>query len=432
MKGKIGVGLIGFGRIGRGVVKLFLGPGKSSRWFKKFGLELRKIADLDISTDRGVEIPPGILTANGWEIIEDDSIDIVVELIGGLEPARSFILGALERGKSVVTANKAVLAAHGDELFRTAAEKGVGLMFEASVGGGIPIIRSIRQGLSSNRVESIYAILNGTTNYILTKMESEGLSFDEALEKAQREGYAEADPSLDVDGRDAAQKLIILLRIAFGISAREEDIYTEGIRRITMDDLLYAKELGYAVKLLAIAKRRGDRVEARVHPVMIPSGAILTHVRNEYNAIEIVGDATGPQLFYGKGAGEMPTASAVIGDIVDLAERSLYRIPSRVDELLASDESLSLMPMGELEMSYYFRFKVIDKPGVLASIARILADENISIDSVIQKGRAEGQTVPLIIMTHEARESSVMKAVERLDALPVVTDRTMVIRVEKL
>lgn len=433
MEKKISVGLIGFGTIGRGVVRWMLENGNTLMARKGFEMVLVKVADLDIQTSRGIELPQEMLTTDAEEVLEHKDMDIVIELIGGLEPARTFILKALRRGKSVVTANKALLSRHGDELFRTAYENGVDVSFEASVGGGIPIIRVLRESLFTNRADSLYGILNGTTNYILTRMADEGRPFGEILRQAQDAGYAEPDPTLDIRGQDAVQKLTILLRMAFGSVFSSDQIFCEGIEYIMPQDIEYARELGYTIKLLAIAKRSKDRIEARVHPVMIPEGTLLASIKDEFNAIELVGDWVGPQVFYGKGAGERPTTNAVVSDVVELAERRLSGAPSRAGELLTWNGGPSLIPMEEVCIPYYFRFLVADKPGVLAQISRILAEEQISIASVIQKGRAQHEgTVPLIIMTHEAKEKAVRSAIQRINTLDIVRDRVQVIRVEEL
>lgn len=400
---------------------------------KGFALKLKRIADLNLATPRGLDLPKEMLTTDAQAVIDDPEIEVVIELIGGLEPARTFVLRALEQGKSVVTANKALLAQFGDELFRAAREHGGELAFEASVCGGIPILRVLRQGLFTDRIASLYGILNGTTNYILTKMAEEGGRFEEVLRQAQDAGFAEADPTMDVSGKDAAQKLAILLRIGFGASITPEAMFVEGIERIGRQDIEDAEELGYAIKLLAIAKRTDRGIEARVHPAMIPKGALLASIRDEFNAVELVGDWVGPQVFYGRGAGERPTANAVVSDLVELAERRLEGGGSRAGELLPEAGKTALIPMEEVVLPYYFRMLALDQPGVLGQIAELLSEEGISIASVIQRGRAQFQgAVPVVIMTHEAAEAGMRRAIQRIDALPVVRDRTQVIRVEEL
>jgi homoserine dehydrogenase len=433
MRREINAGLIGFGTIGRGVARLMLERSKEFMQKKGFALKLKRIADLNVTTPRGLDLPKEMLTTDANVVLNDPKIDLVIELIGGLEPARTFVLRALERGKSVVTANKALLAQFGDELFRAAREHGGELAFEASVCGGIPILRMLRQGLFTDRIASLYGILNGTTNYILTKMAEEGGRFEEVLRQAQDAGFAEADPTMDVSGKDAAQKLAILLRIGFGASVTPETMFVEGIERIGRQEIEDAEELGYVIKLLAIAKRTDRGIEARVHPAMIPKGALLASIRDEFNAVELVGDWVGPQVFYGRGAGERPTANAVVSDLVELAERRLEGGGSRAGELLSEAGKTTLIPMEEVVLSYYFRVLALDQPGVLGKIAELLSEEGISIASVIQKGRAQFEgAVPVVIMTHEATEAGMRRAIRRIDALPVVRDRTQVIRVEEL
>lgn len=432
MEREVQVGLIGLGTIGRGVARLLLERSAELCYGRGFDLELVRIADLDVTTPRGIELPGEILTTDAYEIIDDSRISVVIELIGGIEPARTYILSALEKGKSVVTANKAVLSQHGKELLQAAEKNGVLLFFEASVCGGIPIIRILREGLVANRIEKLYGILNGTTNYILTRMAQDGSSFQGALRQAQQRGYAEADPTLDISGQDAAQKLSILLRVGFNASIGVEDIFCEGIEKVAPQDITYARELGYTIKLLAIAKRLETRIEARVHPVLIPSGTLLADVRDEFNSVELTGDAVGTQIFYGKGAGEMPTASAVVADVIEIAQQNIRQSLPTVNQMLPADERLTLLHMEEVETPYYFRFTVIDKPGVLAEIARLLAVEGISIASVIQKERRQGGAVPIVMMTHRAKEKAMRLAISNIDQLPVVKAPTQVIRVEEV
>ncbi|RKY84270.1 homoserine dehydrogenase [candidate division KSB1 bacterium] len=432
MKRKIQVGLIGLGTIGRGVAKLLLGRQKELSYGRGFDLQLVRIADVDITTPRGIDLPAEILTTDAYQIIDDSNISIVIELIGGIEPARTYILRALEQGKSVVTANKALLSQHGEELLQVAQRNGTYLYFEASVCAGIPIIRIIREGLVANRIQKLYGILNGTTNYILTKMAEEESSFKEALARAQQKGYAEADPTLDISGLDAAQKLSILLRVGFNVSIPVEDIFCEGIEKITSRDIEYARELGYAIKLLAIAKRLDRFIEARVHPVLIPSGTLLADVKDEFNSVELTGDSVGTQVFYGKGAGEMPTASAVLADVIEIAQKGVQNFSLAENQISPTNEYLEVLPMQEVKTPYYFRFTVVDQPGVLAEIARLLANEDISIASVIQKERHQGGSVPIVIMTHQAKEKAMRKAIDNINKLPVVKAPTQVIRVEEV
>jgi homoserine dehydrogenase len=352
----------------------------------------------------------------------------------GAAPAYGWIKDALSAGKDVVTANKAVIAEHGDELFSLAQDKGGDLLFEAAVAGGIPIIRSLRSGLVANRVESLYGILNGTTNYMMTRMTRGEGGYDEILAEAQAKGYAEPDPTMDVSGMDAAQKLAILCRIAFHATGTAKDLYCEGIENIQSSDIEAARELGYTIKLLAIAKHTADgKVEARVHPAMVPSESLLANIHDEFNAIEIVGSAVGNQVFYGAGAGQMPTASAVVSDLVELAQRRNTGATTAIGDMILDDEAAPFADIEDSIIRYFLRMRVTDRPGVLAQITQMLAAEEISIASVIQKERdLEGGTVQLIIVTHEARERSMRKAVAAIDALDFTEGTTRLIRMEDL
>ncbi len=431
MKESVSIGLIGFGTVGTGVAKLLLGPTRPHLRGRAFTVELARIADMDIARDRGIDIPPGMITADVGAVIDNPDIDIVVELIGGLEPARTFTLRAFEHGKSVVTANKALVARHGEELFRAACRAEVSYMFEASVGGGIPILRSLTDGLNANTFESIHGILNGTTNYILTAMTRDGREYGEALARAQKLGFAEADPTSDVSGGDARNKIVILARLAFGAMLDVDAVFCEGIDRIGRRDIAYARDLGYTIKLLAIAKQHEDgRIEARVHPTLVPEDSVLASVEDEFNAIEVCGDAVGRQIFYGKGAGMMPTASAVMSDIMDIALRTLTGGPADVNRICDGRSDLPPVSMDEVVTRYYLRFSVKDSPGVLAAISSILAEENISIESVIQKGISTTNNVPLVIMTHDAREGDMRKAMVRFKSLVTVNGPVRLIRVE--
>jgi len=428
----INIGLVGFGTVGTGVVKLLKGQAPLLQRRLAARLRLKRIADLDLTKPRDVEVDPKILTTDAREIIEDPAIDIVIELIGGTTAAREVSLAALRSGKHLVTANKALLATHGLELFRAAAEKRVDLGFEATVCGGIPIIRAVREGLVANRIHSIEGIVNGTCNYILTKMTELGAPFAEVLKEAQDQGYAEANPSLDIDGIDAAHKLQILASIAYGGSVDFNAIYVEGIRGIDPDDIQYAKELGYRVKLLAIAKETDGEIEVRVHPTLIPEDHLLASVGGVFNAVYIVGDATGSLMFYGRGAGQLPTASAVVSDVVEIAQNILYQRPSRPSHIPAiAGEGLKIRPMDEVRTRYYLRVMAVDKPGVLSKVSGILGSHGISIASVIQKGRHARASVPVVMMTHEAVEGAMRRALAEIDALDVVSGRTVCLRVEE-
>lgn len=431
---EIKVGLIGFGTVGSGVGRILQ---KNSRLIeKRMGakLVLKRIADVDLKTDRGVKLRQGVLTRKAEDVIEDGEIDIVIELVGGIEPAKTFILKAIRNRKHIVTANKALLALHGDEIFREAQRFGVDVNFEASVGGGIPLIRSIKEGLVANQIDSIFGILNGTSNYILSKMTDEGRDFKEVLREAQEKGYAEADPTYDIEGIDAAHKLSILIRLAFGTPLRFNEIFIGGISDITPIDIQFSREFGYRIKLLAIAKMDRGKIEARVHPTMIPEGHLLSTVEGVFNAVYIKGDAVGPTLFYGQGAGRMPTGSAVISDLVELGRNVLTRASGRRVPLLSfqetSTEKIPLKKMDDVVMPFYIRFSALDRPRVLSKISGILGKNNISISAVIQKGRQINGAVPIVMMTHEAREKNVHQALKEIDHLGVILGKTMFLRVE--
>ena len=434
----VGVGLIGFGTIGTGVAKVLLG--NADVIAKRLGFELRlvRIADLDVERDRGVRLGSIPLDSDSDALIADPEVHIVVELIGGYDAARRLILQSLAAGKHVVTANKALLALHGKAIFDAAARAGVDVAFEASVGGGIPILRSLREGLAANRIIRVYGILNGTTNYVLSEMDRTGQSFEAVLERARQLGYAEADPSFDVDGTDAAHKLTILASMAFGAELSYKQIPTEGIRDVAALDMQAARDFGYRIKLLGIAAARGDgaeSIEARVHPTLIPASSLLAHVGGAMNAVAVTGDAVGPTLFYGAGAGELPTASAVVADLVEIAREIRRGAAGRVAPLSYLPEALrpvELVPLGEIEGRAYLRFTALDRPGVLGRIAGELGGHGIGIESVFQKGRgSEGASVPVVVLTHPAREVQLRDALGRIDALPDVTAPTRLVRIEE-
>ena len=429
-KDKISIGIIGFGTVGTGTVKILLENKEIIKERIGFEINLRRIADIDIFRDRGIKLPKSILTSNVDDILSDPETDIVVELIGGIRPAKDFILKAINNRKHVVTANKALLATEGNEIFTAAHKREVEIGFEASVAGGIPIIKVIREGLVANRIKAIYGIINGTSNYILTKMTEEDVEFSKALKEAQALGYAEADPTLDIEGIDSAHKLAILAYLSYGIPVSYRDIYTEGISRISPQDISFASELGYKVKLLAIAKESDSKIELRVHPTMLPKEYLISKVDGPFNAIYIEGDATGSTLYYGRGAGCMPTGSAVVSDIVDIARNIMKNATGRVPVLTKTLRNLKIKRMDDVISMYYFRFSALDKPGVLSKISGILGNYNISIASVIQKGRSVGEAVPLVVCTHKAKERDVRKAISEIDRLPVVMDKTVFIRVE--
>lgn len=429
------VGLIGFGTVGSGVVKILKRNSEVIEQRLGFPIILKKVADLDITTDRGVELEKGVLTGDLDEIIEDPEISIVIELIGGFEPAKSIILQAVKHKKHVVTANKALLATHGEEIFQAAEKNRVDIAFEASVGGGIPILRSLREGLVANRIKSILGIMNGTTNFILSEMTNRGGNIEDVLEYAYKLGYAEADPSLDLEGIDIAHKLAIILTLSYGTRVKLEDIYTEGISRIIHlnVDIGFAKELGYKIKLLALCRDEGDKIEARIHPTMLPFDHLLSKVDGIFNAFYVLGDAVGVTLFYGKGAGMMPTASAVAGDLVELCRNISRGIASRTPALSYQQRAIqnkAIKDINEVITNYYLRFSAVDSPGVLSRISGILGKFDISISSVIQKDRKIKGAVPIVMMTHKAKERNIRKAIKEINELDVVLDQTVLIRVE--
>ena len=435
----VGVGLIGLGTIGTGVAKLLRRNAAVIEQRLGFPLRLVRIAELDPTRANGVDLSGIRFDGDANALIEDPEVAIVIELIGGYDAARRLILRSIEAGKHVVTANKALLALHGAEIFGAAARRGVDVAFEASVAGGIPILRSIREGLVANRIESVHGIVNGTTNYVLTQMERTGESQEAVVKRAQQLGYAETDPSFDLDGIDAAHKLTLLVAMAFGAELTFKEIPTEGIRGIVPVDFEAAEEFGYRIKLLGIAKSHGDagreRIEARVHPTLIPRESLLASVDGAMNAIAVTGDAVGPTLFYGAGAGEQPTASAVVADLVEIAREIRRGGAGRVAPLSYLPESLRpvpLVPIGELEGRAYLRFTALDRPGVLGHIAGALGEHGIGIESVIQKGRGgSDDSVPVLVLTHPAREAALRAALERIDALPDVTAPTRLVRIEE-
>ncbi len=436
MKQVINVGLVGFGTVGSGTAKILLTQKEVLKRRTGIDIRLKKICDKDITTDRGFPVPEGILTTNIDDIFEDEEIDIFVELIGGIEPAKSFILKALQKGKHVVTANKALLATNGFEIFETASKKGVEVGFEASVGGGIPCIKALKEGLVANNVSTVLGIMNGTANYILTRMSDEGLEFQEVLKQAQELGYAEADPTYDIEGIDTAHKLAIMSTLAFGKKVKLDDIFVEGISKISPLDIAFSKELGYSIKLLAIGKLGTDgKIDVRIHPTMIPVEHLLSQVNGAFNAVYFIGDSVGKVMLYGMGAGQMPTGSAIVADICDIARNISKGCPERVPALSLPFESMEealIKPVSEITCKYYFRFMVKDKPGVLSKISGILGKEEISINSVVQKGRSNETSVPIVMLTHEATEGKVKKALKEIDSQEFVLDETTIIRIEDM
>jgi homoserine dehydrogenase len=429
----IRIGLIGFGTIGTGVIKLLQRLQGQIRARLGARLVLARIADIDLRRDRGVQVDRKLLTGDATALLKDPTIDVVLELMGGYEPARRFVLQAIRHGKSVVTANKALLAVHGPEIFAAAEQSGVDVGYEASVGGGIPIIRTLKEGLAGDRNRAIYGIVNGTSNYILSTMTQQGGEFAAVLGEAQKQGLAEADPTYDVDGIDAAHKLALLIQLAFGTAVRFADLSVEGIRHISQRDIGFARDFGYVIKLLAIAKQDGDATEARVHPTMIPSKHLLADVNGAYNAIFVHGEALGDTMYVGLGAGMMPTATAVLADLVEVARNLLNDSRGRIAPLgypLAQQRRVPLKPMDDLVSEYYLRFMVVDRPGVLAKISGILGRHQISIASVIQREREHGASVPIVIRTHEARERDLRRALQQIDRLAVMRAKSVLIRIE--
>ena len=430
---KINVGLLGCGTIGTGVAKILIE--NKALLLSRVGavLNLKYVADIDLETDRGISFDDGVFISDAFKVVDDPDIDIVVEMIGGEGIAKDLILRAIDNGKPVVTANKALLAGHGNTLFRAAMENNVDLAFEASVGGCMPIIKSLRESLVGNHIQSMAGILNGTCNYILSRSAEDGSSFEDVLAEAQKNGFAEADPTLDIEGIDTAHKLAILTSLAYGMEINYKDIYIEGISQITAMDIEFAREFGYRIKLLAITKDTGDAVEARVHPTMIPFNNPLSGVNGVLNAVTITGDAVGEMMLYGYGAGMMPTASAVVGDIVDIARNILTGAKSRIPLLsyqMDRIRKIPVRPIDAISIHYYFRFSALDRPGVLSKISGILGDNEISIKSVQQKGRKTNGAVPIVMLTHLAREANVQKALTDILNLDVVSDRPVLIRIE--
>lgn len=431
---KIHLGLLGFGTVGTGVAKILMENGDLISARLGAVLNLKHAADIDITRNRGIRLPEGVLINDALQVVDDPEIDIIIEMIGGKEAAKDLILRAVRNGKQIVTANKALIAEHGKELFKAAEENGVDLAYEASVGGCMPIVKTIRESLVGNHIQSMTGILNGTCNYILTKCTDDKSTFQEALAQAQKNGYAEADPTLDVEGLDAAHKLSILTMIAYGMEVDFHHIHVEGITHITPLDIDFAEEFGYKIKLLAISKDKGDRIELRVHPTMVSDDNLLSNVCGPMNAVTISADRAGVVLLYGHGAGMMATASAVISDIVDIARNLLSGSTGRIPLLSfqpGTGKKKTILPADEIETYYYFRFSALDSPGVLSKIAGVLGDHGISIKSVHQKGRRFESSVPIVMLTHLAREANVNKALSEIAKLDVNRDTPMVIRIEE-
>jgi homoserine dehydrogenase len=432
LKKKINVGMIGLGTVGSGAYRILRDNAELIRHRVGVPIEVVKVAVRDTARDRGLDIPRSLLTDKPSHVVDDPNIDIVVELIGGYEPAKELQLRAIASGKHLVTANKALLAVHGSEIRAAADRAGVTIGFEGSVGGGIPVIKALKEALAANRILSIYGIINGTSNYILTKMTDEERAFEDVLREAQRAGYAEADPTFDVGGIDTAHKLAILVNLAFGIPIELKNVFTEGITAISPLDIDFGKTFGFKVKLLAIAKLHHGKAEARVHPTMVPDEYPIAKVGGVYNAIQIVGDACQDIMLYGRGAGAMPTGSAVVADIMDIARQILME-PSHKLPPVSADHELpvpEIQPMDSISSIYYLRFMALDEPGVLSQISGILGRHRISIAQVIQRGRKQGGSVPLVIMTHTALERDIQKAIIEIKTLSCVTEEPVLIRVE--
>jgi len=432
----INVGLLGLGTVGGGTLTVLRrNAGEITR---RAGREIRvtMAAVRDLEKARKFAGNELAITTNPLDVVNNPDIDIVVELIGGTSLARDLVLQSISNGKHVVTANKALLAVHGNEIFKAAQDKGVMVAFEAAVAGGIPVIKALREGLSANRIEWIAGIINGTTNFILSEMRDKGLTFDTVLKQAQELGYAEADPTFDIEGVDAAHKLMIMSAIGFGIPMQFDKAYTEGISKLTKEDITYAEELGYRIKLLGITKRTDKGIELRVHPTLIPATRLIANVEGVMNAVLVKGDAVGATMYYGRGAGAEPTASAVVADLVDVTRMLTSDPENRVPHLAFQPDALSNAPILSIEdvhTSYYLRLKAFDKPGVLADVTRILADLGISIDAMVQKEPAEGEElVDVILLTHLTMEKSINQAIVKIEALPTIADKVTRIRLEEL
>jgi homoserine dehydrogenase len=432
----IQVGLLGIGTVGGGTFAVLRRNQEEISRRAGRGILIKAVADKDLARARKLVGDSAETTDDAFALVTRPDIDIVVELIGGTGIAKDLILAAIENGKHVVTANKALLAHHGNEIFLAAQKKGVMVAFEAAVAGGVPIIKALREGLTANRIEWIAGIINGTSNFILSEMREKGSSFGEVLAQAQKLGYAETDPTFDIEGVDAAHKLTIMAAIAFGIPMQFEKVYTEGISSLTKEDIRYAEELGYRIKLLGITRRAARGIELRVHPTLIPSKRLIANVEGVMNAILVKGDAVGPTLYYGAGAGAEPTASAVVADLVDVTRMHTADPEQRVPHLAFQPDRMSDLPIlsiEEVETSYYLRLRVLDRPGVLADITRILADQSISIDAMVQKEPSEGEEqVDIIMLTHLTLEKNINDAIRRIESLPVISGKVTRIRLEEL
>jgi homoserine dehydrogenase len=427
---KINIGIIGFGNVGSGVVRILRDRKKILSGKIGSEINIKKICDKDMASKRNISVDKNLLTKDPGEIIDDPQIDIVVELMGGIHPAKEFILGALKKGKNIVTANKALLAQEGKELFAQASDCGKNIYFEASVGAGIPIIKSLREGLVANKFDSVFGIVNGTSNFVLSQMSRTGCSFSDALREAKIKGFAEKDPTLDIEGIDSAHKLILLTYLCFGRLVNMDEVFIEGISRISTSDINYAKELGFEIKLLAIAKRENDSLEVRVHPTFIPESHLLASVTGVFNAIYVSSDLAGNLLFYGPGAGQLSAASAVVSDLVDLTQDIKAGLFRPTLNIFKDPSIKKLRRIEEFESRYYIRFMALDKPGVLAKISGVLSKFGISIASVTQKERRKAQSVPIVMITHEAKEKNLRAALDIIDRMNVIRKQSVAIRME--
>jgi homoserine dehydrogenase len=432
----INVGLLGIGTVGGGTWDVLKRNASEIQRRAGRAIRISRVADKDVRKARSLVGKKALVTNDAFSLVREKDIDIVVELIGGYTIAKQLVLEAIRHGKHVVTANKALLATHGNEIFKAAQKQGVMVAFEASVGGGIPIIKALREGLAANRIEWIAGIINGTSNFILSEMRDKGLSFGAALADAQKRGYAEADPTFDIEGVDAAHKLTILSALAFGIPMQFRKAYVEGISKLTREDIGYAEQLGYRIKLLGITKKTDKGIELRVHPTLVPTRRLIANVEGVMNGILVKGDAVGPTLYYGAGAGSQPTASAVVADLVDVTRLITADPEHRVPHLAFQPDQLSAVPIlgiGQVETSYYLRMRVVDRPGVLADITRLLARSRISIDAMVQKEPAEGESrVDIVMLTHRALEKNVDQATARIERLPTVLGKIVRLRLEEL
>jgi homoserine dehydrogenase len=432
----INVGLLGIGTVGGGTWDVLNRNASEIQRRAGRAIRISQVADKDVRKARALVGKKALVTGDAFCLVKDPGIDIVVELIGGYTIAKQLVLEAIRNGKHVVTANKALLATHGNQIFKAAQKRGVMVAFEASVAGGIPIIKALREGLAANRIEWIAGIINGTSNFILSEMRDKGISFGEALADAQERGYAEADPTFDIEGVDAAHKLTILSALAFGIPMQFRKAYIEGISKLTREDIGYAEQLGYRIKLLGITKRTRQGIELRVHPTLIPARRLIANVEGVMNGILVKGDAVGPTLYYGAGAGSQPTASAVVADLIDVTRLITADPEHRVPHLAFQSDQLSSVPIlgiEQVETSYYLRMRVADRPGVLADITRLLARSKISIGAMVQKEPGEGESrVDIVMLTHRALEKDVDAALEKIEKLQSVVGRVTRIRLEEL